>query len=275
MYIPGHITGFFTIHRDRDPLKTGSTGAGITVDRGVITEVRRGKGRIYFNGREMDLCPTREVMKNIGVEGYDVIHRSQLPLGCGLGISGACALGCAYELGRVVDPQRDELELLKVAHISEVRCGTGLGDVIGQYFGGFVIRRKPGFPPEVKKINIGEGERYYIVLEVLGRKETRDIIEDPRWIERINRVGSRLLKEILKDPTLENFMRLSYTFARESGLASEEILSLCEDLSFTRGASQAMLGNTLFVLCTEEEIEDVLSILRNPITCRIYEGNHG
>ncbi|HIQ32625.1 MAG TPA: pantothenate kinase, partial [Methanothermococcus okinawensis] len=79
----------------------------------------------------------------------------------------------------------------------------------------------------------------------------------------------------LKDPTLENFMRLSYTFARETGLASEEILSLCEDLSFTRGASQAMLGNTLFVLCTEEDIEDVLSILKNPITCRIYEGNHG
>ena len=36
-----------------------------------------------------------------------------------------------------------------------------------------------------------------------------------------------------------------------------------------------MLGNTLFVLCTDEEIEDVLSILKNPIICRIYEGKHG
>ncbi|AXI25682.1 pantothenate kinase [Methanofervidicoccus sp. A16] len=275
MFIPGHITGFFTIHRERDPLRTGSTGVGITVDKGVITEVRSGKGKIYFNGREMDLCPIREVLNNIGIKGYDIIHRSQLPLGCGLGISGGCALGCAYELGKIINPQMDKLELLKIAHISEVRCGTGLGDVIGQYFGGFTIRRKPGFPLDVKKINIRDKNRYYIVIEVLGRKETKDVIEDPNWIERINRVGDRLLKEILKDPTLENFMRLSYVFAKETSLASEEVLSLCEDLSFSRGASQAMLGNTLFVLCTDEEIEDVLSVLKNPITCRIYEGKHG
>jgi len=271
MFIPGHITGFFTIHREEDPLRTGSTGVGITVDKGVITEVRAGKGKIYFNGREIDLCPTKEVLNNIGIKGYDIIHRS----GCGLGISGGCALGCAYELGKIINPQMDKLELLKIAHISEVRCGTGLGDVIGQYFGGFTIRRKPGFPLDVKKINIKDKNRYYIVIEVLGRRETKDVIEDPNWIERINKVGDRLLKEILKDPTLENFMRLSYIFAKETGLASEEVLSLCEDLNFSRGASQAMLGNTLFVLCTDEEIEDVLSVLKNPITCRIYEGKHG
>ncbi|GBF36853.1 pantoate kinase [Methanofervidicoccus abyssi] len=275
MFVPGHITGFFRIHREKDPLRTGSTGVGITVDKGVTTEVRSGEGRIYFNDREMDLCPTKEILNNMGIEGYDVIHKSQLPLGCGLGVSGGCALGCAYELGRIMDPQMNKLELLKIAHISEVRCGTGLGDVMGQYFGGFTIRKKPGFPPDVKKINIKDKDRYYIVVEILGKRETRDVIEDPNWIEKINKVGDRLLKEILKNPTLENFMALSYIFVKETGLASEEILSLCEDLSFSRGASQAMLGDTLFVLCTDEEIKDVLSVLKNPIICRIYEGKYG
>ncbi|HID47651.1 MAG TPA: pantothenate kinase [Methanothermococcus okinawensis] len=275
MFVPGHITGFFSIHRGEDPLKTGSTGAGIAINLGVTTEVKRGRGRIYFNGREMNLCPSREVIDNLNVGGYDVIHRSELPLGCGLGISGGCALGCAYQLGKLLDLGVDDLELLKIAHISEVRCGTGLGDVIGQYFGGLTVRRRPGFPLDVKKVNIRDRDRYYIVIQVMGQRDTKAIIEDPTWIERINRIGDKLLKEMLKSPSLENFMKLSYIFARESGLASEEILSLCEDLRFSRGASQAMLGNTLFVLCTEEEIEDVLSVLKNPIICRIYEGKHG
>lgn len=38
-YAPGHITGFFTIHMTDDPLSSGSTGAGLCLKEGVITEV--------------------------------------------------------------------------------------------------------------------------------------------------------------------------------------------------------------------------------------------
>ena len=64
MYIPGHITGFFKICRGENVLKTGSIGAGITLNKGVITTLVKGKGNIYFNNEEIDLCPTKEVVNN-------------------------------------------------------------------------------------------------------------------------------------------------------------------------------------------------------------------
>ncbi|HIP17130.1 MAG TPA: pantothenate kinase [Methanothermococcus okinawensis] len=311
MYIPGHITGFFKICRGENVLKTGSIGAGITLNKGVTTTLVKGKGNIYFNNKKIDLCPTKEVINNfknaideykdnnlinndkinnkisnnlinnkinnnLKLKNYDIIHNSQLPIGCGLGISGGCALGTVYELKELMGfHQMDSLELLKIAHISEVKCGTGLGDVMGQYFGGFIIRKGPGFPPDIKKINIMDRNKYYIVIEVLGKRETSSIINNPKWINKINKTSDKLLNKLLKNPTLNNFMKLSYIFAKDTGLASEEILSLCDDLNpITEGCSQAMLGNTIFALCTDNNIKEALSILKNPIVCKIYEGNH-
>ena len=44
MFIPSHITGFFKITRHENLLKTGSTGAGITLDKGVTTSLQTGHG---------------------------------------------------------------------------------------------------------------------------------------------------------------------------------------------------------------------------------------
>ena len=45
-FCPGHITGFFVPkkHHD-DPLKSGSLGAGICVDKGAITTVTITEGK--------------------------------------------------------------------------------------------------------------------------------------------------------------------------------------------------------------------------------------
>lgn len=42
MFAPGHITGFFVICKSSNKLKTGSIGAGITIDRGVNVELKEG-----------------------------------------------------------------------------------------------------------------------------------------------------------------------------------------------------------------------------------------
>ena len=56
MFAPGHITGFFSIYKYFDKLKTGSTGAGITVDKGVTLELKEGTGNIFYNGEKVDIC---------------------------------------------------------------------------------------------------------------------------------------------------------------------------------------------------------------------------
>ena len=292
MFIPSHITGFFKIYKDKNALKTGSTGAGITLNKGVYTNIIDGKsdefrnslleirdfdGKIYFNGDKIELCPTIEVIRNymdyndeLDEFNYNIVHKSDFPLGCGLGTSGSCALGVSHELSRIYNIHNPD-KILEFAHVAEVKCGTGLGDVIAQYTKGFVIRKKPGLPINVKKINIKNINDYNVVVEILGKKETGTIINNPEWIYKINKMSDELLQKLLKNPTLENFMSLSYKFAKDTGLASDEIIELCDDLSFTIGSSQAMLGNTVFCICEDKDLNDVLSILNKPIVCKIYQ----
>jgi len=273
MFIPSHITGFFKIYKDKDILKTGSTGAGITLNKGVYTNIINGNGEVYFNGDRMELCPTIEVIENYlnynesDEFNYNIIHKSDFPLGCGLGTSGSCALGASHELSKIYNINK----VLEFAHTAEVKCGTGLGDVIAQYTKGFVIRKKPGLPINVEKINIKNINDYNVVVEILGKKETGTIINNPEWINKINKMSDELLQKLLKNPTLENFMSLSYKFAKDTGLANDEIIELCDDLSFTVGSSQAMLGNTVFCICENKDLNDVLSILNKPIVCKIYQ----
>ena len=40
LFIPSHITGFFSIENNPDPLKNGSCGAGFLLDRGVKTTIK-------------------------------------------------------------------------------------------------------------------------------------------------------------------------------------------------------------------------------------------
>jgi pantoate kinase len=286
MFIPGHITGFFKICHNTNILKSGSIGAGITVNKGVYTHVVEGNGQILFNEDTLELCPTIETIYAIEdyliqnhssnlqhdyniLKNYSVTHTSDFPLSCGLGVSGCCALGTAYEFSKIVDiPDK---KILEFAHISELKCGTGLGDVIAQYIKGFVIRKKPGLPVAVKKVPIENVDNYHVVVEILGKKDTNTIIRDTQWINKINKISDKLLQELLNKPSLDKFMELSYKFAKYTGLADENILELCNDLNFTLGASQAMLGNTLFCICKSDDLNDVLSILNKPIVCKIHQ----
>ena len=269
MFVPGHITGFFSIYIGSNKLKTGSTGAGITVNKGVNLKLKEGRGRIYYNGEKVDICAVKKVIgyyKKLGYDdNYDLIFSSDFPLGSGLGMSGACALTLSKKLNELLNLNKN---YVKIAHISEVECGSGLGDVIAQYVKGFVIRKSPGFPIDVEKISIKDD--YYVVIEIFGKKETKEIITNEQFIKKINEYGNKYLNKLLKNPTLENFVNFSYEFAVNTGLIDEKILEICEDLKFTVGASQSMLGNTLFCISKKDTLEDVLSILKNPIICKIY-----
>ncbi|UXM84215.1 pantoate kinase [Methanococcus aeolicus] len=274
MFVPSHITGFFKIYNDnnKDILQTGSIGAGITLNKGVDTTITKGDNEIYFNNKKINLCPTIEVINQCNINNYKISHKSDFPLSSGLGVSGACALGVANLLNKDNNKNNNSLEM---AHISEVKCGTGLGDVIAQRTKGFVVRELPGVPnfktQKVQKISIKNIDNYTVVVEILGKKETSQIINNPQWIEKINKIGDELLLKLLKNPTLHNFMDLSYYFAKNTGLATDKIINICNDLNFTVGASQAMLGNTVFCICENKDLNDVLSILNNPIICKIYQ----
>ena len=41
VFVPSHITGFFSILDNKNPLIKGSLGAGVLLDKGVVTEISK------------------------------------------------------------------------------------------------------------------------------------------------------------------------------------------------------------------------------------------
>jgi pantoate kinase len=135
-----------------------------------------------------------------------------------------------------------------VAHVAEVTNRTGLGDVIGQNTGGLVIRLKPGAPGigQVDRIPVPPLKVDYVVR---GPISTKDILSDQTAMKAINMAGKAALKDLLKRPTLRDFMLLSRRFTAQSGLASDWALDAIEAVEASGGmASMIMLGDAVFAI---------------------------
>lgn len=247
-WAPAHITGFFEIHWHDQPDKTGSRGCGLTLTHGVTATTQEGPSTIKLNDRIAEAPTTRSVVEALTTEEVTVELDSMVPIGGGMGVSGAGALGTALALNELLGLNKSLFELAGVAHVAEVQNKTGLGDVVGQAYGGLVLRLEPGAPgiARVDKIPTGDVEISYVSL---GAKSTDGVIGEPSMIRRINRAGEKALKEIIKRPTLGRFMRLSREFAVETGLISDRALDVVEAVEARGGlASMAMLGDLVFAI---------------------------
>ncbi|MDD3043647.1 MAG: pantoate kinase [Methanosarcinaceae archaeon] len=252
-YAPGHITGFFEIHDEgSDPRRKGSTGCGLVLDSGVITEVRVGplveKTEIYLNGRRVEGKTTRTVLEAITDLPVRVESRSEIPVGCGFGASGAGALGAGYTLNQALSLNLTTDALTEHAHVAEVLNRSGLGDVAAQSSGGLVIRLKPGSPEfgKIDRIPVPEARVFCIAL---GEISTGSVLGDPVATRAINTAGKIAMSRLLEKPTLENFMLQAKRFALDTGLLSERAEEVIEAVDTVGGlASQAMLGDTVFAI---------------------------
>lgn len=260
-FVPGHITGFFEVYEDPDPLKAGSRGCGVVLSKGTLTrvevwEARRGSTEVYVNGAPCDCPVTRDVVDGITrlagrSYGVRVEHSLELPMKYGLGVSGAGALGTALALNKALELGLSRSECGQIAHEAEVRNRTGLGDVIAELAGGMVLRTKPGAPGVgcVERIPL---DREVVVFLVGRGLETREVLLSRDVKEKINAAGKRSYSSFIREKTPENFLRVSLGFAREAGLMDEKVYLAAASLA-NHGvtASMVMLGNALFTLTRE------------------------
>ena len=272
VFVPSHITGFFEIIDNHDPLKKGSRGAGVVMDKGVITKTRITDGnniKIKINGqtdpRNATITEkTIEIVKrkyDLDNKQIKVNHEVEVPIGAGFGTSAAFALGTALGLSNLLNLPLTFNEAAQIAHTAEVEMRSGLGDVIGEISGGLVLRLKEGAPGIglTDKLLLNPSEDLFIISKCLGEINTADIIEDPVHKERINSIGRNLLFELIRDPKPENLMDLSRKFAEKTGLMSSEVSEIVKILQEeTLGASMAMLGNTAFAISKSQDtsVED-------------------
>lgn len=254
-FVPGHVTGFFTVDRDDDPTVAGSRGAGLALTRGVTVTVEPPAGSttdavadstVTLGGEPVEMGAVDRVLDALRVDAR-VVGETDLPVGAGFGVSGAMALGTALAVNAAFDRGLSAYELATIAHGADVQAGTGLGDVVAQRHGGAPIRLEPGSPQHNKMDAIPERSRVEFVTK--GELSTTDVIDGDT--ERLSQAGTRALSDLVQDPTLDTFVATSRQFAREADLLTAWVRDVVTDVSEAGGdATMGMLGETVIALGT-------------------------
>ena len=170
VFVPGHITGFFSIENHEVSLKNGSCGAGFLLSKGVKTTISP-SDELEIDVNQGNRTVIDEVLSILDVEtNFRIAQDIQLPIGAGFGTSAASALSLSLALNEFLDLGYSDELCGQVAHMAEVNLGAGLGDVIAQTGKGLVLRTSPGAP------GIGEIESFehdvFIAYKTFGEIET-------------------------------------------------------------------------------------------------------
>jgi pantoate kinase len=276
-FCPAHITGFFKAHFEENQGATekfGSMGAGFSIKEGVTTKViisprtnQKSKFRISTNGFQSDKTDVSEFVLNEFTKlgnfediFLDIEHQISIPVGYGLGSSGAVALSLSYALDQVLETKLDRMNIGKIAHNAEINCKTGLGDVLASYYGGFEIRIKPGAPGigQVEKIDTGN---ISIIMICFSPISTHKFIQEQ--LSKINGLGGKMVKKLLESKDYNNFQDMSLEFAKYVNVMTPRMEILIEELSRNGIKSGvALFGETVFSMVPKEFEEKVLEIVK-------------
>ncbi|OLD05912.1 MAG: hypothetical protein AUJ07_00415 [Crenarchaeota archaeon 13_1_40CM_3_53_5] len=274
-FAPCQITGFFTIQdKAKNPLRVGSTGAGVNLEEGVtttvsVTEASRSRTTITLNG---NILPNPVVSKEV-VRQYlhrdgrtwnvRVSHSCELPIGCGYGTSGAGALSLSFSLNQVLGESLTSFEAAAVAHQAEVTTKSGLGTVTSVFFGGVLVRLTPGSPglARVTKTPISDSSR--VVSGSLGPLPTRTALSNRRFANRVNTCGSGLVQMFRRQSNDTGFLLISRRFADCLGSASPRLKGLFRlGDEFGVVFSMMMIGESGFTIVSGRMVEEAARLMR-------------
>jgi pantoate kinase len=273
-FSPGHITGFFEVPHGAYShfLHRGSKGAGFSIDRGIATtayvyESAKAGYQISINGAE---TRNAEVSKWV-VEEYlkladklhfvNIEHDIWIPVGFGLGSSGAAALSLSYALNQALDIGLSRTQAAQIAHHAEIACKTGLGTVIAEFAGGFEMRTSAGAPGvgSVSKIDL---ENYKAVVLCLAPISTKSFLTNR--MDEINGLGGMMLNKLSASRNVDDFLKMSREFAETLGLTGGRCKAPIAALE-AKGieSSVALFGHTVFTLVPQEKAREASDALRN------------
>lgn len=289
VFVPAHISGFFQPCPASTHERTGSRNCGPCLNLGVLTDVRvkpadRSGVKISINGRRAPEAKTTLVAVNQllriaqGSFEVEVNHSCQVPVGAGYGASGAGALGAVLALSKAFGLRVPCGRLATMAHVAEVTCRTGLGDVGAQVLGGLVIGLQPGGHHYGRWKRISVPRDLKVVCATLGPLSTRELLSDAGFRRRASEIGGRAIEKVMKQPTPDGFMLASREFADGLGLLDEELKALIQKAEAVGAvrASQVMLGRAVFALARglkAERIKDAFLSVLSPEQVMVSEVN--
>jgi len=286
--IPHRLTGFFEIIDTKNgkkltnPEKIGSRGAGISLSAmgrttfivQKLEDLKEPICNIYINGTKVNenaqttnyiFNYIKPLIKNpIKVK---ILHKFDLPVGCGYGTSGSGALGTIYGLNKLLNLNLSQFECGRIAHISEVINKTGLGTICGLLCSGLCVLKEGGYPCVYEKIYVPKNIK--VICTTFGEIPTKSVLSDENLDSKIKKIGALVLKNFIKNPNIKNFMKCSLEFTYMTQILEllnlNEIKSLIKELNKINiiGASMNQLGRSVFAVCKKEKIKDVIDVFQS------------
>ena len=271
---PGHITGFFEVPHLTPSfhfLHKGSKGAGFSIDRGISTtaylyESTKPEYQIWINGiksrnAEVSKWVIEEYLKLVDRPYLvSILHNVEIPIGFGLGSSGAAALSLSYALNQALDTGLSRTQAAQIAHHADIACNTGLGTVIAEFAGGFEMRTNAGAPGigAVSKINLDK--KYKAIVLCLAPILTKSFLTNR--MNEINGLGGIMLTKLSESRSVDDFLKMSHRFAEMLSLTDGRCKGPIVALK-TRGieSSVALFGQTIFTIVSEERVTEAAGAL--------------
>ena len=286
-FSPGHITGFVEFPTSpNDPVLIGSRGAGFCINKGVKTIVRAESSSnndfsIFINGKHAD---DAEVSRYVVEEYFKLVrkpfsirieHDIEIPVGYGLGSSGAAALSLSLALNKALNTGLSDIEAAQIAHKADLVCRCGVGTVLAEYHGGFEMRLNAGAPGVgvVEKIPVRHQKAVILCIAPMLTKEFL-----ANKISLINGLGGKMLSKLVKTRSADDFLDMSLQFAKSIGFVSHRCLQVIDEmLANGYKCSTAMFGETVFSIVSNDSVKGVQGILGNYdgklLACEIdYQG---
>jgi pantoate kinase len=280
-FSPGHITGFFekpnnnnnnNNNKNTDLLFHGSKGAGFSFKKGVTTtiELYKSKNKGYQIFLNDSLSNEQEVSKwvvHYYLDKFDspsyfinIKHSIDIPIGYGLGTSGAAALSLSYALNKALDIGLLKEQAAQIAHIAEIQCKTGLGTVIAEFYGGLEIRTSFG-APGIGKVTKIELNNYKAIILCINPISTKQILDN--YSNNANTLGNKMVEQLLLSKDVNSFLSMAHKFADFLGLTKGSCKKPIQKLNrLGIECSIALFGQTIFTMVEDKEVSTVTSILK-------------
>ena len=272
-FSPAHITGFFKAElEEKDPNQLGSLGAGFSIQKGVKTTVNvRPKTKHDINNYGIrvkgfntgDIRVSEYVLNEFLVDGkyFDVTHEIDVPVGYGFGCSAAVALSLAIALNDALKCGYAKTKVAQIAHKAEIKCQTGLGDVLASYHGGFEISTKSGAPGvgEVQRIN--PKEKLEVMIICFNPISTKKFLKEK--ISSVNGLGGKMVEKLVESQDMDEFQDMSIEFAQYIHVITPKMKKVIKDLHDNGiKCGIALFGETIFSLVSKDKKQKALEILK-------------
>ena len=274
-FSPGHVTGMFSpAESDQtDIMNKGSTGAGFSISNGITTTAKTFEAKtkgysITIDDIQMQKAPVSSYVAEYYLNLIDkpiflqITHTTEIPIGFGLGSSGAAALSLSYALNNSLKIGLTSVQAAQVAHCADVACKTGLGTVAALYAGGYEIRLKPGAPGKGLTLR-KDLDGYVATILCISPLSTKAILSN-RLMNMSNKnfCSSERLNRLKSMDDINGFLDASFNFASALGLTSGICNGPIKALkSEGYKCSIALFGETVFTIVRREKAKEVRSCL--------------